>query len=284
MEWCGANLRRNYEETMRNRVSLLAAGQAHRLDSGGCSHGVSPVDPTCSLPGEIVMKTVWPALLAFPLVLIPPAPFFRQGVARAVGITRTSQKYTPLDLQPKTNQKLKDDFHGGHFKGNNLAVLPAGEQKFGGVPFVIGPGLIQLGSTELKDRPLTVEGIAVGRSFRRLHILHATGYQAPEGTVVGSYTVHYADKSKATIELAYGKDFRDWWNSEDGKEASRARIVWEGRNEAVKGLTKPGCKIRLFLMTWTNPHPKKQVTRIDFSSTGETRAAPFCVGMTVEEK
>jgi hypothetical protein len=201
-----------------------------------------------------------------------------------VGVSRGKEKYTPLDIQPKTNHKLKVDFHGAYFKGNNLSVLPSGEQKFGGVPFVIGAGLIQLGSTELKDRPLRVEGIEVGRPFRRLHVLHANGWQAPDGTVIGSYTVHYADKSKATIDIVYGKNVRDWWNSEDAKEPSDARLAWEGRNEAVKGLTKPGCKVRLFLMTWTNPHPKKKVTRIDFAATGTTKAAPFCVAMTVEQK
>src|SRR5262249_55090331 len=125
---------------------------------------------------------------------------------------------------------------------------------------------------------------AVGRTFARLYILHATGFQAPEGTVIGSYTVRYADKSKLVIEVVYGKDVRDWWNSEDAKGVSRGKLVWQEQNKAVKGLERQGCKIRLFMTTWTNPHPKKKVVAIDYATDGKTKAAPFCVALTAGMK
>jgi hypothetical protein len=198
----------------------------------------------------------------------------------------TPEKYTPLDLKAKTNQKLKEDFHTGSFKGNNLSPLPRGKQKFGGVPFFIGEGLIQLGSSVVKNKPAKVEGIAVGRTFGRLHILHATGWKADDGTVIGTYTIHYADKTKATIDIVYGRDVRNWWNRQDPREPSRGKRVWQGQNEAVKNLTGPTpVMIRLFLTTWQNPHPRKKVVSIDYASAGEKlQAAPFCVAITLESE
>jgi hypothetical protein len=204
----------------------------------------------------------------------------------AATVKPTPEKYAPLDLKAKANQKLKQDFHTGSFKGNDLSPLPCGKQKFGGVPFLIGEGLIQLGSTVVKNKPAKVEGIAVGRKFGRLHILHATAYQAADGTVIGTYTIHYADQTKATIDIVYGRDVRNWWNRQDPKEPSRGKRVWQGQNEAVKNLTGPTpVMIRLFLTTWQNPHARKKVVSIDYASAGDTlQAAPFCVAITLESE
>jgi hypothetical protein len=216
--------------------------------------------------------------MAFGLVLAPGLFSGRQAEVRAVPTPK--EKITYLDLKSKANHKLKDDFHTTMFPGNNLAELPRGEQKFAGVKFLVGDGLIQLGSTEVKDLPDKVEGIPVGQAFAKLYILHGTGYQADENAVIGSYVVHYADKSREKIDIIYGKDVRDWWDGQDKNEVSRGKLAWQGSNEAVK---KRDVKLRLFLATWDNPHPKKKVDRIDFISS-RTKAAPFCVAMTVQEK
>jgi hypothetical protein len=217
------------------------------------------------------------------LALLATSPGPREF--RAASVSKSKEKSTPIDLKGKFNHSLKADFHVRTLKGNNLDPLPRGKRELGGVKFFIGEGMIQLGSTELPDRPAKVEGIEVGRTFKRLHILHATGWQAPEGALIGTYTIHYADKTKATIEIVYGKDVRDWWDSEDKQETTRGKRVWEGRNEAVKGLNRPNCKIRLFLTTWVNPMPRKLVDKIDYAATEEKiKAAPFCVAMTVENE
>jgi hypothetical protein len=190
------------------------------------------------------------------------------------------EKTVFIDLQSKANHKLKDDFHGGSFPGNNLAAFTKGEKKLGGIKFSIGAGLLQLGSTNLADQPDKIEGIKVGHALAKLHILHACGYREEENTGIGSYIIHYADKTKATIEIAYGKDVRDWWASEDLNEVTRGKLAWEGTNAAVKERKH---KIRLFLTTWKNPHPKKKVVSIDYTS-ANTKSAPFCVAMTAEAK
>lgn len=40
--------------------------------------------------------------------------------------------------------------------------------------------------------------------------------------------------------------------------------------------------VRLFAAGWTNPHPEKKIARIDYLAAG-TQAAPFCLGITIEE-
>jgi hypothetical protein len=165
--------------------------------------------------------------------------------------------------------------------GNNLAELPTGEQTLGGVTFQIGAGLIQLSGKKTADRPAKVEGIAVGRNCSKLYFLHATQYQAPEDTVVGSYTVTYTDASQQQIPIVYGKDVSDWWYQKDSKPPSRSVVAWNGDNDAAPRTNGSG--IRLYLTTWNNPHPARKVVGIDFASTNAADAAPFCVAITAED-
>jgi hypothetical protein len=164
---------------------------------------------------------------------------------------------TYVDLQPKTNQKLKEPFHGST-DANNLAELKQGKQTLDGLKFNIGEGLIQLANENLK----------------------ATGHSVDDDTVIAKYLVHYADKSTETIEIAYGKDVRDWWHHDDDKDPTRGKVAWKGSNEAAKS---GGSSIWLFSLTWKNPKPDKKVVSIDYVST-LTEAAPFVVAMTLEEE
>ena len=187
-----------------------------------------------------------------------------------------------LDLTKQANQKLKDDFNSGRYPGNNLASLPGGEQTFAGVKFKVGEGLIQLGSSSVKGKPERVEGIKVGRPLEKLHFLHATCFSAPDGTVIAKYVVHYADKTKAEVEVAYGKDVVDWWAYPDHQAPTRGKVGWEGENNAAKGFE---AKIKLYVTNWANPHPKKKVESLDYVATvAETGVAPFCVAITADDK
>jgi hypothetical protein len=205
----------------------------------------------------------------------------------AASLSQSMEKYTPLDLWPKANQDLKTDFHTRAYKGNNLGILPQGAQKLGGVKFFIGKGLIQLGSKQITDKPARVVGIEVDRAFTRLHILHATAYQAADDTVIASYTIHYADKTKAVIDIVYGKDVRNWWNRQDPNDTTRGKQVWQGQNDYIKTLPQPNNVVnRLYLTTWENPHPRKKVVSIDYAAADVQKnlTAPFCVAMTVESR
>jgi hypothetical protein len=185
-----------------------------------------------------------------------------------------------VDLKSHVNHKSKDDFHSGNYPGNNLTV-PTGKQAFDGIKFQIGEGVVQLGSSNVAGKPEKVDGIKIGTKCQKLHFLHSTGYKAEDDTVIAKYVVQYDDKTSETVEVVYGKDVVDWWAYPDQKEPSKGKAVWEGENEASK---KFEAKIKLYLKTWENPHPKKKVVSLDFIGTAaESGAAPFIVAITAEE-
>lgn len=206
-------------------------------------------------------------------------------LAAQLGAEQTKNKFVYIDLKPQTNQKLVDNFAGD--EGNTLASLPTGEQTLEGVKFKIGEGVIQLKSPQFKDeKPERVEGIKIGKTFARLHILHATQFGSrrgvvPEDTLIANYQVQYEDKSTENIPVVYSKDVRNWWWSDEEKEVTRGKIAWRGENDLSKKFER---KIRLYLGTWENPHPAKKVMSIDYVRVGESQAGPFCVALTLEAK
>jgi biopolymer transport protein ExbD len=180
-----------------------------------------------------------------------------------------------VNLDPHVNSPLK----GLHtLSGNDLPLNP-GEQRIADVVFRIGKGVVQLRGPILEEWapgrfPSEVKGIKVGLKFRRLHILHATGWGAgphpiDDGSHIGSYVVHYEDGSTTEIPIKYGNHVRDWWATYgDASEVSEGKVaVLNGR--------------RLFTMAWENSHPDKVVKEIDYVSTG-TVCAPFLVAITME--
>jgi hypothetical protein len=194
----------------------------------------------------------------------------------------SSATFTPVDLKTYTNVKLTENFHSGDFSENNLAKLPTGKQTFADVKFTVGEGVVQLGSSQVKEKPDKVEGIKVGRTAGKLHFLHGTGYQAPDDTVIAKYVVHYDDKTTADVEVAYGRDVVDWWLTSDRTEPSKGKVAWSGKNGAT---ADTDTKIQLYLMTWENPNPKKKIVSLDYVATApEGTAAPFCVAITAEDK
>jgi hypothetical protein len=205
------------------------------------------------------------------------------GAAFAAPVLKNETAGTTfIDLKGHSNQKLKEDFNSGRYAGNNLASLPTGKQTFAGVKFLVGEGLMQLSSANVKGKPDKVEGIKVGRVLGQLHFLHATMFSAPDGTVIATYVIHYADKTRAEIEVAYGKDVVDWWAYPGQQPPTRAKAAWEGQNGKAKEFD---ATIKLYLTTWKNPHPKKRIVSLDYlAKTGDTGAAPFCVAITAEDK
>jgi hypothetical protein len=187
-----------------------------------------------------------------------------------------------ISLKGSANQKLNEDFNSGRYPGNNLSSLPAGKQTFAGLKFNVGDGMMQLGSVQLKGKPEKVEGVKVGRALAKLHFLHATAFSAPADTVIARYVVHYADRTKEEVEVVYGKDVVDWWAYSGQTAPTRGKLAWEGQNEPAKGFD---AKIKLYTMTWKNPHPKKKVVSLDYvAAAPNTGAAPFCVAITAEDK
>ena len=187
-----------------------------------------------------------------------------------------------ISLKGHTNVKWDENLHSNNYPNNNLKSLPNGKQKFGDVEFEIGDGLMQLGSSNVEGKPNEIKDIKVGRATKKLHFLQACGYSTDDGTVIGKYVVHYADKSTADVEIVFGRDVVDWWAYPDRPAPTKGKAVWEGENEASKGFE---AKIKLYLMTWENPKADKVIEKIDFIATKpEQPAAPFCVAITAEDK
>jgi hypothetical protein len=190
--------------------------------------------------------------------------------------------FTVIDVAPHANQKLTDPFPGG-VSGNDLAFVPTGQHAFAGIDFLIGGGVVHLGSARVPG-PDRVEGIRVGRRLTKLHFLHscACGYHTPDGTVIGQYVVCYDDRTTAEVPIVFGEDVRDWWSYPGGKGLTRGRVGWEGDNAALKG---SGIRVKLSVTTWENPCPRKEVASLDYVAAAVTTdVAPFCVAITAEER
>ena len=203
------------------------------------------------------------------------------AAALAAAPIRKGEESNFISLKGHTNVKWDENLHSDRFPNNNLKSLPTGKQKFEGVEFEIGDGLMQLGSSSV-EKPKEIKGIKVGRTLKKLHFLQATGYSTANDTTIGKYVIHYEDKTTADVEIVYGRDVVDWWAYPEQVAPTKGKAVWEGENEASKGFN---AKIKLYLMTWENPKPDKKVASIDFVAPNpEQPAAPFCVAITAEDK
>lgn len=165
---------------------------------------------------------------------------------------------------------------------NDLAELPTGIGTFENVPFDVR-GIVQLNGFMMTslggDFPNLVEKIPVNRKFERLHALHSTSFVVEDKTVIGGIRLHYADGGKQEFQIAYGEDVRDWWaRSNVPMTTSRSKVAWRGANALSR---KMGVPIQLYLSSWKNPNPDKEVISLDYYST-MTKSAPFLIAITAE--
>jgi len=211
--------------------------------------------------------------------------------AWAITLADDAARYQPIDLQPYATQKRGDGLGSG-IEGNNLTNVPGGEQTLGGVAIKIDDGIVHLGSNIVDRHPDQVLGIKVNAGCKKLHILHATcfgggpnkpgdPFYVKDGTVIGQYMIRYSDGSGEGISIAYGEDVRDWFYVNDEATTTRGKVVWTGDNDRAAMLD---AKIRLYLTSWDNPHPDKQIASIDYvGKKSETACAPFCVAISLEK-
>jgi hypothetical protein len=104
-----------------------------------------------------------------------------------------------------------------------------------------------------------------------LAFLHATACPATGGggAEVGAYEVAYADGSKETIPLRYGREIRAW---NDVSPTPAAPDGWFGQ-------TPNGVPVALRVLRWTNPKPKERIASITFTTT-HAYASPALFGVT----
>ncbi len=183
-----------------------------------------------------------------------------------------------IDLSAYYNASLKDVWHEGGLPGNHLREFPEGLPNLGDIVFD-ARGIIQLNgqgpmqATHVRF-PETVNGILINQTASHIHFLHATGWNSPEGTRIGSYVVHFENGSTETIPIVYGEHVRDWWTpSEMG---GQPEVVWKGHNEATRDDF-----VHVYKSSWNNPSADQVIKSIDYHSSMEV-SAPYLIGITVD--
>jgi hypothetical protein len=235
----------------------------------------------------------------------PNSPYFLVGLSQQVNFTL----FDPMLNRPGND--LADLLTGLPKGSTSVKVLKKIPFRLDGVILV---GAKVTGSTDrgMVSLPQKVEGIPVGRKAEHLHFLHATHFGQSGSVKIGSYIVHYADQSRAEIPIRLGDDVIDWWGRVEeaalsatnragaaathpnapigtwsgwdrGLQPASKSIVWRGLNNAAAGF---GYHICLFMKTWTNPYPEREIACVDMVSgdqpPGLLSPAPFLVGLTGE--
>jgi hypothetical protein len=183
-----------------------------------------------------------------------------------------------IDLSPHYNAAFSQTWHPGT-ENSNLEMLLTGVLQLGGTAFD-ARGIVQLAGKRLEGSgahyPQQILDIKIGQTCRYLHFLQGAGWQTTDGTPVAKYVVHYVNGKEQQIPLIYGEDLRDWNAAGDtSTKLTRASIVWRAQNYAR-------FPVRLFKLTWSNPFPELEITKIDFVS-AMADAAPFVIGITAEQ-
>jgi RNA polymerase sigma factor (sigma-70 family) len=214
---------------------------------------------------------------------------------------------TTIDLSHYVTAKLTEPLgEYMYLKNNTLADLPSGVHVFGGVPFNVS-GLVELDSSLLCPlvRPLPDEkdDIAIGRKFKKLHILNgavAAQNLAPEEVImrksrfepeyppqtgpIAKLVLHYVDGRQAELPIVPGEQLLEFvgpylpWKLSDLPESTE--LAWSGTNPYLKEYV-PQSALHLYRTTFDNPRPDMEVKSVDYVST-LTWSMPFIAGLTVE--
>jgi hypothetical protein len=179
-----------------------------------------------------------------------------------------------IDLSFFYNGGLSTNWHGDA-PANNLANLGTGVRHLAGTDFDVR-GLVQVALNSPRH-PATVRDIPVEQTCQQLHFLHAAidEARATNSPVIGRYVVRFEDGNRNEIPIIIGTNTGDWWDVFPPRDAV---VAWRGVNERSR---RARAKVRLFKMTWKNPHPNLVVRSVDLEAS-QPKAAPFLVALTAE--
>jgi hypothetical protein len=188
-----------------------------------------------------------------------------------------SREIKPLLLDPFCNKVLVKSW----------AVVPQGLQRLDDVPFQIN-GYVELASSRTSPRrvlPLEAAGIAVGKKFSRIHLLHCTEYYDRSGQPLEDLVLYYANGERYVATLVYGVHAQDWYDyAGEGRglvQDPNSRIAWKGTSDDAAQFGKI---VRLYHTALDNPHPDQVVTRLDIiSDLCEANPMVFAISLEQEE-
>jgi tetratricopeptide (TPR) repeat protein len=271
-------------EVMRERATILIALGRH--------------EETLSLI-EAIEKAVGEVWKETPEGFLKHRPLLQQKETclRALARTEEADVAEQALLYPPRPAKFDDKridlsrhYNGSLYKGiltsgGNLAQLPDTFVPLKGVGFDLR-GIIHLESGTLSDGqsvnqktngtfPLEATGIPIEMTASSIHFLTSCQWgQDTRGTEVARFVMHYADKSTETLPVKFLDDVADWYTNGNYSPVDPQQVGWRGTND-------DGASIVLSELVWTNPHPDKTITTIDFIS-AKAKAAPFLVAITLE--
>ncbi|MDX9979532.1 MAG: LamG-like jellyroll fold domain-containing protein [Lentisphaeria bacterium] len=152
----------------------------------------------------------------------------------------------------------------------DIRNLPAGRQTLAGVPFQIIDPASNAGKALVAPRdgePIRIP-LAEPRNLRCLYFLHtALGEESGD---IGSYVVHYADGTTATIANHIPTTNNDWRRGHHPEEQSRPIPI---------RTTAPPAWRYLRILEWENPKRDIPVTAIEVRSAGP-KTIPVLVALT----
>ncbi len=207
--------------------------------------------------------------------------------ARAAGAASASETKSSdsliLDLSKFQREKFVADG-----KTNASWQTVVGRQVFDGVPFDIeGRGCVygrKLGAETRANTNIYPDliGLAVGRKFDELHLLHVTQWADVEGREIARIRLNYTDGSQHEFPILFGGQVRDWHRmpSEERELLTdpNTKIVWR-----APGVPRIKSTLRLFKTVLANPHPGKAVATMDVLSS-KHMAAYDLIAATVADR
>jgi hypothetical protein len=200
----------------------------------------------------------------------------RQKEAVPKPVMPAGVKYEPIDISPFANLPLADekagDGEGWCDLGSaaDMRGFPTGSVRLKGVPFAVPAGAknalcLRVSSAWIGALSKFPESISIPvrkAQVAGLVFLHTGGWT--QGTeCFGRREIEYADGTKEIIRLD-GSNMADWNYGRDeffDEEGTATVVAWKGANGQYP-------TVRVYMTTWLNPHPDKEIRQVTLSNTG----------------
>ncbi|MFA5205873.1 MAG: hypothetical protein WC708_15865, partial [Lentisphaeria bacterium] len=176
--------------------------------------------------------------------------------------------YRPLDLARFCNE----GFLGGVWNGPNMGLkkLPVGQVVLKGVPFGIvdpavtaGKSCLSFYSPAHNPKGLHAITVPVGGEAAALHLLMTSLWSSslPALTKILAVEVTYADGTRRTAEVCYGRDVLDWCPPDLAATRAHPAVAWIGPEWPTPGL---------YDFVWYNPEPAKPLNSVTLTAASDT--------------
>jgi hypothetical protein len=188
--------------------------------------------------------------------------------------------YRPLELSRFCNE----GFLGGVWNGPNMGLkkLPVGDVVLKGVPFaIVDPGANAgkscLGFRAVAQNPNGIRTVTVpfGGQAAAFHLLVTSLWSSslPALTKVLVVEIDYADGTRRTAEVCYGRDVLDWCPPDLAVTRTHPAVAWIGPEWPTPGL---------YDFVWYNPEPAKPIRALTLSAANDTGFA-VVVAVTAQQ-